>query len=87
MYTHSVMVADLKHCMCMLSLTAVLYTYHTQRAEHEAEGYHGSRPPLGECIAAAVVVKHVATRQLDTEHEEREILLMEPEEILMCSLT
>lgn len=53
----------------LYALIVVQYTYHTQRAEHEAEGYHGSRPPLSEGIAAAVVVKHMATLQLETCRE------------------
>ena len=77
--------------MCVIHYSSAIYTYHTQRAEHEAEGYHGPRPPLGESIAAAVVVKHMATRQLEVPQNmerEREIgLLRDPEEILMCSLT
>lgn len=36
-------------------------TYHAERAEHEAEGDHGSRPSLGEGISTAVVVEHMAT--------------------------
>lgn len=46
----------------------VYNTYHTERAEHEAEGYHGPRPPLCESIAAAVIVKHMATCQLEIHH-------------------
>ena len=39
-------------------------TYHADGAEHEPECDSGSGPALGEGIAAAVVVEHVATLQL-----------------------
>ena len=38
--------------------------YLTEGAEAEAECYHGSRPSLGESMAAAVVVEHMAALQL-----------------------
>ena len=39
-------------------------TYLTEGAEAEAECNHGSRPSLGESMAAAVVVEHMSTLQL-----------------------
>ena len=50
-------------------------THLAEGAEHEAEGNHWSRPPLGEGVATAVVVEDMPTRQLhththtETEHE------------------
>ena len=41
------------------------HTYHTEGAEHEAEGDHRTRPLLSQSIAAAVVVEDMATLQLE----------------------
>ena len=52
------------HVQSQLITTQQKSTYHTEGAEHEAECYHGPRPPLSESIVAAVIVEDMTTLQL-----------------------